>query len=78
MMLARRKSLMVRWCKVMAHYTHGYHSAWVVLRMLEFIAIVITVIITIWSKEKQFCAAGMKDTVKWSEGLQLEVEFASK
>ena len=55
MMLAWCKILMVRGCKVMAHYTHGYHSAWVVLRMLDFIVIVITVIIIVWSKEKQQC-----------------------
>ena len=30
MMLAWCKVMLVRWCKVMAHYTHGYHSAWVV------------------------------------------------
>ena len=31
----------------MAHYTHGYHSTWGVLRMLEFISIVIIVIIIV-------------------------------
>ena len=27
------REMMLAWCKVMAHYTHGYHSAWVVLHM---------------------------------------------
>ena len=51
MMVRWCKVMMVRRCKVMAHYTHGYHSAWVVLHMLKLIVIVIAIVSIIWCKK---------------------------